>query len=259
MTTLSRRRALVLASSRGIGYACAQSLLRDGYDLHINGRDPERLQWAQMQLQGQYPGSKVDATSADLTLSDQRDALIQVAGAVDALVLNIGGPTPVPTGAWSETHWRDAFEQLFLPLAHMLDSLLPSMMQRGWGRIVMISSMAVRQPLPGLSVSGAYRAALANLLLDRAQHAAAHGVTINTLLPGRILTDRQKNALQRDAARTGVALETHQQQVAQRIPMQRLGLPEEVGDVCAFLCSPSAAYVTGQTIAVDGGALGTLF
>lgn len=259
MSQEHRRQALVLASSRGIGYACAHALARDGYSVCLNGRNEDTLMKAQSQLQEQFPGTIVRALRADLGLAHERERLLSDAGVIDALVLNIGGPTPVPTQNCSEQHWRESFEQLFLPLTHMLDSTLPAMMRRGWGRVVLISSIAVRQPLPGLSVSGAYRAALANLMLDRARYAAAYGVVLNSILPGRIVTDRQKNALRRDAERLGVSVSDYQAQVEQTIPMRRLGTPEEVGQVCAFLCSEGAAYMTGQSLLVDGGVAGTLF
>lgn len=134
MSTEHRRRALVLASSRGIGNACASALAQDGYAVCLNGRNAETLTQAQIELQKTYPDTVIRAVRADIGLADERDALLREVGEVDALILNIGGPTPVQTQDCAEQHWRESFEHLFLPLAHMLDSTLPGMMRKGWGQ-----------------------------------------------------------------------------------------------------------------------------
>lgn len=251
-------RALVLASSAGIGHACAVSLAESGNSVILNGRDPKRLDAAAHALREQLPAAQVSACVADLNDPEQRTKLADEAGEVDILVLNMGGPA-VSSQDLTAAEWQSAFDTVFMPMTDMLDRFLPGMMARGWGRVIMISSAAVRQPIPNLVVSGVFRTGLASLLSVRATQAAPHGVTINSLLPGRILTDRQHKALERDADQAGISKQAQLDKVSASIPMRRLGDPREMGSVCAFLCSESASYVTGQSILVDGGAFRGVF
>jgi 3-oxoacyl-[acyl-carrier protein] reductase len=252
--TSTQKHALVLASSRGIGFACALALAEDGMSVTLNGRDAAQLKKAQLEIRERVPGAVVNAVMADLTDEAQRSALLEACSHVDVLVLNVGGPTARPGGVYSVEEWRNEFETLLIPMVDMLDRVLPAMSKKGWGRVVAISSTSIKQPITSLVASGVFRSGIANLLASRAQAVAPNGVTINSILPGRILTDRQKNALQRDAANKKVDLQTHINDVAQTIPMARLGLPEEIGAACSFFCSDKAAYVTGQSLVVDGGA-----
>jgi 3-oxoacyl-[acyl-carrier protein] reductase len=252
------RRALVLASSQGIGHACATSLAQAGHSVCLNGRDVQRLEVAAHAIRSRVPGAAVSACAADLTDSAQRARLVGEAGETDILVLNMGGPS-VGSTALSLSEWQAAFEAMFIPMADVLDSLLAGMIERGWGRVVMISSAAIRQPISNLVVSGVFRIGLASLLSVRATEAAPYGVTINSLLPGRIMTERQHKAIERDAANAGISKEAQLRKVSASIPMHRLGEPNEIGSVCAFLCSEGAGYVTGQNILVDGGAFRNVF
>jgi 3-oxoacyl-[acyl-carrier protein] reductase len=163
------------------------------------------------------------------------------------------------SGTATLAEWQAAFDSIFMPMTDILDRILPGMIARSWGRVVMISSAAVRQPIPNLVVSGVFRTGLASLLSVRAVQVARYGVTINSLLPGRILTDRQNRALEREAAQAGITKDAQLAKVSESIPMGRLGTPEEMGNVCAFLCSEGASYVTGQNILVDGGAFRGVF
>ncbi len=258
MNKPEQRRALVLASSAGIGHACATALAGNGLSVCLNGRDAARLQHAEHSILDRHPEARLSSCVADLNQREDRQHLLEQAGDIDVLVLNIGGPAAT-TQDLSLDDWQGAFETVFLPMADILDQALPGMMQRGWGRVVMISSVAVKQPIPNLMVSGVFRTGLASLVSARAAQAAARGVTVNSILPGRIRTARQINALERDARRTGVTREVHEQQVSAAIPMGRLGAPEEIGHVCAFLCSEGASYLTGQHLLVDGGAYKGMF
>ncbi|TEA79982.1 SDR family oxidoreductase [Allopusillimonas ginsengisoli] len=258
MSKSESRRALVLASSAGIGYACATALASEGLSVCLNGRDADRLEDAERKLLGRHPHAQLSSCVADLNLDADRQHLLSQAGDIDVLVLNMGGPAAT-TEALSLDDWQSAFETVFLPMADILDQVLPGMMRRGWGRVVMISSVAVKQPIPNLLVSGVFRTGLANLVSARAAQAAPSGVTINSILPGRILTARQSNALERDARRAGVSREAYERTVSAAIPMGRLGLPEEIAHVCAFLCSEGASYLTGQHLLVDGGAYKGMF
>jgi 3-oxoacyl-[acyl-carrier protein] reductase len=253
MTQPAQRHALVLASSAGIGLACAASLVENGHPVCLNGRDPARLAEAERSIKDLHPHAAVRSCVADLNISADRRRIVEQAGNTDILVLNMGGPG-AHSDAPSLEDWQATFEAMFLPMVDILDRTLPGMLQREWGRVVMISSAAVKQPIPNLLESGVFRSGLASLLAVRATQAAGRNVTINTILPGRILTERQNNALARDARIAGISQEAHLRQVCASIPMGRLGCPREVGSVCAFLCSEGAGYVTGQSILVDGGA-----
>jgi len=248
------RTALVLASSQGLGLACASALAADGLAVCINGRRPEVLQQAARQILVDTHGASVQSVAADLGTESGLDAITRACPQADVLVLNVGGPTARMDAGYTRQEWMSEFESIFLSMAHLLDHYLPGMQARGWGRVVAISSIAIKQPIPSLVASGAMRSALAGLLHSRAQSAARHGVTINSILPGRILTPRQQRALERDAGRSGVSVEEHLREVSQSIPAGRLGRAEEVGAACAFLCSPKAGYITGQNLLVDGGA-----
>ncbi|MYN13299.1 SDR family oxidoreductase [Pusillimonas sp. TS35] len=256
--TAARRHALVLASSTGIGHACAASLAQAGHSVCLNGRDPVRLLAAADQIRLRCAEAAVSYCAADLNTCEDRDKVVQQAGHADILVLNMGGP-PVGNQTLSLAEWQAAFDSIFMPMTDILDRILPGMIARSWGRVVMISSAAVRQPIPNLVVSGVFRTGLASLLSVRAVQVARYGVTINSLLPGRILTDRQNRALEREAAQAGITKDAQLAKVSESIPMGRLGTPEEMGNVCAFLCSEGASYVTGQNILVDGGAFRGVF
>lgn len=258
MNAPEQRRALVLASSTGIGRACAVALASAGRTVCLNGRDAGRLQDAERRILDSHPEARITSCVADLNSSADRKSLLDQAGDIDVLVLNMGGPAAT-TRELTLDDWQKAFETVFLPMADILDGLLPGMMRRGWGRVVMISSVAVKQPIPNLLVSGVFRTGLASLVSARAAQAAPHGVTVNSILPGRILTDRQNNALERDARLAGVPREAHERRVFASVPMGRFGLPEEIGHVCAFLCSDGASYLTGQHLLVDGGAYRGMF
>lgn len=258
MTSTSTHRALVLASSQGIGHACAVALAQAGNQVILNGRDSLRLQQASQSLLEVSPQAQAQTFKADITQHQDRIKLMHEIEAVDILVLNMGGP-PVSDKQLSADEWQHAFESMFLPMVELLDHYLLGMKNRGWGRVVMISSAAIRRPIPNLAVSGVFRTGLASLLALRATQIAPYGITINSLLPGRILTERQHSALEREAEKAGISKEEQLQLVSQHIPMRRLGEAHEMGSVCAFLCSDGAAYVTGQNILVDGGALQSVF
>lgn len=256
---MTKKRALVLASSRGIGQACAKALARDGLEVGLNGRHLDQLNQAENEILQVYPDAMLRSYVADLNSPEAREQLVAQAGEIDVLVLNVGGPAVNPKKTLSVADWQAGYDSVFLPMADILERVLPGMMARGWGRVVMISSIAIKQPIPNLVSSGVFRNGLASLMWTRAQQAAQHNVTLNTILPGRILTDRQVNALTRDAQAAGITMQAHQEKVAATIPMKRLGAPDEVGHVCAFLCSDGASYVTGQNILVDGGAYKGMF
>lgn len=248
-----------MASSRGIGFACALALAQNGMRVTITGRDTQQLDAARTAIQTRVLGAVVDAIAVDLTDSEERDRLLQQCPEPDVLVVNMGGPVARPGGTYSPSEWRCEFDELFIPMVDVMERTLPAMASKGWGRVVVISSTSIKQPIPNLVASGVLRSGVANLLAAHSQAYASKGVTLNSILPGRILTDRQKNALKRDAAKAGVSLDAHVAQVSASIPAGRLGEPQEIGAACAFFCSESAGFITGQNLVIDGGASRTVF
>lgn len=252
MTDLAGKSALVTASSRGLGRACAKALAAAGAEVWINGRDSASLEQAADAIRAEVPGAGVNAITADLGTPEGREILLGKAGDVDILVLNVGGPPVKDVLQFSGADWHESFEQIFVSCAELLTRALPQMQARGWGRVVAVTSIAVKAPLPNLTSSTVCRLGLQGLMTSLKAEAIAHGVTLNCILPGRILTDRQRDAVARDAARQSITFDARLAAAQAEIPAGRFGKPEELGALCAFLSSPIAAYITGQSILVDG-------
>ncbi len=239
---LKGRRALVMGASQGLGFAIARALAEEGARLAINSRDAARLERAAAAL----PGG-AETIAADLLEpgagADVVERAARALGGLDILVCNTGGP---PAGLFPEItteQWRAGFQGLFLSAAEAIRAALPGMRERRWGRILLVTSVAAKEPLDRLTISNALRAGLLGLVNSISREVAADGVTINALLPGYTRTER--------LAQLGV-VET---KIASGIPARRLGQPEELGALAAFLASERAGYITGQAIACDGGAL----
>ncbi|MFU8880944.1 MAG: SDR family oxidoreductase [Rhodobacterales bacterium] len=247
------KRALVCASSKGLGLGCARALAAAGVDLVMNARGHEALETAAHAIREEF-GVKVETVAADVTSDQGRQALLDVAGDVDILVTNAGGPPP---GLWSD--WdRDDFiraldSNMLTPIA-LMKALMPAMMERGWGRVVNITSQSVKAPIPQLGLSNAARTGLTGYVAGTARQVAAKGVTINNLLPGIHATDRA-DALDGGVAKAqGISLEEARARRAASLPVGRYGTAEEFGAACAFLCSTHAGFIVGQNILLDGGA-----
>ena len=245
--------ALVCASSKGLGLGCAQALAAAGVNLVMNARGPDALKAAAEDIRATH-GVSVQTIAADITSEAGRDAVLKAAGTPDILVNNAGGPPP---GLWSD--WdRDDFiaaldANMLTPIALMKASL-PGMMDRGWGRVVNITSQSVKAPIPQLGLSNAARTGLTGYVAGTARQVAGHGVTINNLLPGIHATDRA-NALDGPVAeRDGISLEEAQARRSATIPAGRYGTIEDFGATCACLCSVDAGFIVGQNILLDGGA-----
>lgn len=251
---ISGKRALVCASSKGLGRGCAESLAQAGVSLLLNGRTSATLEATAQHIRNTC-GVPVDTVVADVATEAGRAAMLAAAGDVDILVNNAGGPPP---GIWSDWE-RDDFiaaldANMLAPIA-LMKALLPGMIDRGWGRVVNITSGSVKAPIPQLGLSNAARAGLTGYVAGTARQVAANGVTINNMLPGIHATDRADSLDQGVMDAQGIDLATAQAQRQANIPAQRYGTAAEFGATCAFLCSTHAGFIVGQNIVLDGGAI----
>ena len=249
---LAGRRALVCGSSQGLGFACAEALLQAGVEVIVNGRSRERLDEAVAAL-GATDGRKAVPIVADVATADGRRALVDSCAAPDIVVTNAGGPPPGDIGDWNEAEWFDALRTNMVAPIQLIKSFLPGMRERKWGRIINITSMAVKMPLPRLGLSNGARAGLTGFVAGLAREVAPDGVTINNLLPGRFATARLNKYMADLADAAGRPHDAFAEGVVASIPVCRLGRPEEFGAFCLFIASEHAGYMTGQNILLDGG------
>ncbi|ASJ74351.1 SDR family oxidoreductase [Granulosicoccus antarcticus] len=254
---ISGRKAIVCASSRGLGRACAMSLAEAGVDLVINGRDEQKLASTQKELE--KFGVTVTVVMADVSSAEGQAALFAACPAPDILVNNNGGP---PFRDFREID-REAMlagvtMNMVTPL-ELIRACVDGMGERGWGRIVNITSSSVVSPIPGLDLSSGARAGLTSFLAGVSRSVASTGVTINQIMPGAFDTDRLQGGIRTTAERLGESYEDAAAKRAASIPAGRFGQPEEFGAACAFLCSTHASYITGQSLLIDGGAVNKAF
>jgi 3-oxoacyl-[acyl-carrier protein] reductase len=249
---IAGRKAIVCASSQGLGKACALSLSREGVKVFINGRHADKLQAAADEI-GRETGNEVVAVVADITTEAGRAALVAACPDADILVNNNAGPTPGKFEDWDHDAYIAVFEQNMLPAALLIRALLPGMRQRQFGRIVNITSAMVKSPNPHQGLSTAARTALTAVCKAISREAVVDNVTINNLLPERIDTGRQQYLIERQARIDGSTLEQARAKLVDTIAAKRFGRPEEFGDMCAYLCSAQASYICGQNIQLDGG------
>lgn len=248
--------ALVTASSRGLGRAVARALAGEGCRLVLCARDGHALD-ATAKAIAEETGAQVLARPADVSHTEDIQALVAAArerfGPVDILVTNAGGPPPGRFETHDAAAWQAAFELTLRSAVELARAVLPDMRARGWGRILNVTSIAVKQPVDGLILSNSLRAAVTGFARTLANEVAAEGITVNNLMPGYTRTDRVERLAQAQAERDGGTREQVYASWESQIPMGRLGDPDEFGAVAAFLASTRASYVTGQSIAVDGG------
>lgn len=255
---IAGRRAIVCAASKGLGRACAMALAENGVDLVVNARGEEALQATARDIRERFK-VEVEAVPADITTPDGRASVLAACPDPDILVNNAGGPPPGDFRDWDEAAWIAALRANMLTPIELMKAVLDGMADRGFGRVVNITSSAVKAPIAELGLSNGARAGLTGFVAGLARAVAGQGVTINNLLPGRFATDRLRQNLAAGAARKGIAAEEAERAARSAIPAGRFGEPEEFGQTCAFLCSVHAAYITGQNILIDGGAFpGTL-
>lgn len=246
------RRAIVCAGSKGLGRGCAEKLAEAGVTIVLNARGAEALEVTAAEIAA--TGAKVIAVAADISTAEGRDRVLAAAGEVDILVNNAGGPPPGLWSDWSREDFLKALDANMLAPIAMMQAVLPGMIGRKWGRVVNITSAAVRAPIAQLGLSNTARTGLTGFVAGTARQVAGHGVTINNLLPGLHATDRAV-ALDGAAAKAqGITIEAAAAARAAAIPAGRYGTRAEFGAACAFLCSQYAGFIVGQNIMLDGGA-----
>lgn len=250
---LRGRKALITAASKGLGRGCAMALAEAGCDLVINARGAEALAQTARDLEAAH-GIRVTQVAGDITDEETRARMLEAAGQVDILVTNAGGPPPGIWTDWSRADFMRAFDANMLTPIALMQAFVPGMAARGWGRVVNITSQAVRAPIPALGLSNTARAGLTGFVAGMSRQVAAQGVTVNNLLPGIHATDRAVSLDDGVATAEGISREEAARRRAATIPARRYGSPAEFGAMCAFLCSTHAGFIVGQNILLDGGA-----
>lgn len=254
---LKGKRAIVMAASRGLGFASAMGLAREGCHLVICSRDHDRIQEAARTIHRET-GAQVRAVAADVSSAHEAERLVEVAvsayGGLEIVVHNAGGPPAGETLTLSESQWQKAFEQNLLSFTRIVQAAVPEMKKASYGRVLTIASSSIKQPIPNLALSNALRAGVWGLAKTLSRELAPQGILVNVIAPGRIQTERIEELDRANAERSGKSLEDVRQGSVAGIPLGRLGLPEEFANVIVFLASARASYLTGQAITVDGAA-----
>jgi 3-oxoacyl-[acyl-carrier protein] reductase len=255
---IAGRRAIVCAASKGLGKGSALALAREGVRLVICARGKEALEATAAEIR-KAAGVAVTAVACDITTEAGRAAVLAACPEPDILVNNAGGPPPGDFRDFSLDDWRRAVEANMLTPLALIRATVYGMMERGFGRIVNITSASVKAPIASLELSNGARAGLTGAVATLARKAVRRNVTVNNLLPGPFDTDRLRGGMARAAAQAGRPIEELLRERAAANPAGRFGTPEELGAACAFLCSAQAGYITGQNLLLDGGAYpGTL-
>jgi 3-oxoacyl-[acyl-carrier protein] reductase len=260
---LRGRVALVNAASRGLGRGIAEALAAQGARLVITSRDASAVRRAAQEISTDHHAEVVPVV-ADVATAGAAEraagAAIDSFGALDILITNSGGPPGGGFADFDDAAWQQAFELLLLSVVRMVRVTLPHLKASGHGRIVNVASSSVREPIPGLILSNALRAGVTGLAKTLADELAPDQVTVNTVLPGRILTDRLRGPFIEPAREAGIGVDDlARAEVAKEVPLGRVGEPSDMGNLVAFLCSDAAAYLTGLAVPVDGGRLRSVF
>lgn len=247
--------ALVCAASKGLGKGCAQALVREGVNVVITARGIEALMATAEELRALNADVQVRPVVGDIATARARADALGAAPQIDILVNNAGGPPPGDFRDWDRDAWIKAIEANMLAPIELMKATVDAMAARGYGRVLNITSGAVKAPIETLGLSNGARSGLTGFVagLARQSRLASANVTINNLLPGTFDTDRLRKTMEGAAAKTGQPIDALMAKRAQTIPAGRFGVAEEFGATCAFLCSAHAAYITGQNILIDGG------
>lgn len=255
---ISGKKAIVCASSRGLGRGCAEALADAGCELVINGRNRDALEATAEEIRNRT-GVPVVAVAADVSTADGQRSLLDACADADILINNNGGPPLKDFTELDRAAMVEGVVQNMITPIELIQAVVGGMRTRGFGRIVNITSLSVLMPISGLDLSSGARAGLTSFLAGVARQVAADGVTINNILPGKMDTDRLRANIQRGAERAGTSADEEANRQIAQIPAGRFGNPEEFGNLCAFLCSRHAGYLTGQNFLVDGGLIPTAF
>jgi len=250
---IAGRWALVCAASKGLGYGCARALAGEGVNLVINARTGQPLREAAARIGGET-GVTVIAVACDITTEAGRAEALAACPQVDILVNNAGGPPPGDFRSFTREDWIRAVDANMLTPIELIRATVDAMIERRFGRIVNITSSAVKAPIDILGLSNGARSGLTGFVAGLARKTVRHNVTINNLLPGAFETDRLRKTIEAAATKQGVGYEVALAQRVATVPAGRLGDPKEFGEACAYLCSAQASYVTGQNFLIDGGA-----
>jgi 3-oxoacyl-[acyl-carrier protein] reductase len=250
---IAGKRALVCAASKGLGRGCAQALAGEGVLVTIVARTSATLESAAREIEA-ATGATVRYAVADVTTPDGRAAALAACPDPDILITNAGGPPPGSFRDWDRDDWLGALDANMLAPIELIKATLDAMIARGFGRVVNITSSAVKAPISALGLSNGARSGLTGFIAGLARDVAPHGVTINNLLPGTFGTDRLRGMIAASAQQAGRSAEEQLALAAGRIPARRIGRPDEFGALCAFVCSTHAGYITGQNLLIDGGA-----
>jgi 3-oxoacyl-[acyl-carrier protein] reductase len=252
---LSGRWAIVCAASKGLGLGCAKALAKEGVNLVINARGDEALQAAAAELRALAPGIEVRTVAGDISQAPVRDAVLAACPQVDILVNNAGGPPPGDFRDWQRDDWIKALDANMLTPIELIKACVDGMASRGFGRVINITSGAVKAPIDTLGLSNGARSGLTGFIagLARQPQLAGRNVTINNLLPGPFDTERLQKNIGLAADKKGVSVEALADQRRKAVPAQRFGTADEFGAFCAFLCSAQAGFMTGQNLLLDGG------
>jgi len=245
--------ALVCAASKGLGKGCAQALAAEGVDLVITARGKEALEATAAEIRKAY-GVKVTAVAGDITTPEGRAAALAACASPDILINNAGGPPPGDFRSWTREDWIKALDANMLTPVELIKATVDGMIARKFGRIVNITSGAVKMPIPELGLSNGARSGLTGFVAGLSRQTVAHNVTINGLLPGPFDTDRLRSNFAFNAKKLGKTPEDLAKVRAEGNPAKRFGTIEEFGAACAFLCSAHAGFITGQNLLMDGGA-----
>jgi 3-oxoacyl-[acyl-carrier protein] reductase len=254
---LKGKRAIVMAASRGLGYASALGLAREGCHLIVCSRDQQRIDAAADTIRRET-GAKVKALVADVSSASEARRLVAAAvseyGGLEIVVHNAGGPPAGETLAMTDEQWQKAFEQNLLSFTRIVGAAAPEMAKAKYGRVLTIASSSIKQPIPNLALSNALRAGVWGIAKTLSRELASQGILVNVIAPGRIDTERIAELDQANAQKHGKSIEDVRKASVSSIPLGRLGRPEELANLVVFLASQAASYITGQAITVDGAA-----
>ena len=254
---LKGKRAIVMAASRGLGYASALGLAREGCHLIICSRDQQKIEAAADAIRRET-GAKVKALVADVSSASEAKRLVDAAvseyGGLEIVVHNAGGPPAGETLAMTEEQWQKAFEQNLLSFTRIVGAAAPEMAKASYGRVLTIASSSIKQPIPNLALSNALRAGVWGIAKTLSRELAPQGILVNVIAPGRIDTERIAELDQANAQKSGKSIDDVRKASVASIPLGRLGRPEELANLVVFLASQAASYITGQAITVDGAA-----